>query len=182
MEPEGPLALKPSREGRRTSGDSHQGHVVLRRLAVTTIVSAAAASAAFAQNPASESRAPVAPAVRQPLPHDSLTLARTYVTWLWSNQIDSIAAHGQPEYRTAAWKTDMVNQLGQIVSQVGVEDSVIEEKWVRRNGNRQYWRTSHFSEFSGGMLTLRIVMMPDGSMAGMGLNPSTQNPPIDPEP
>lgn len=153
---------------------------MVRRLAVIAFASTAAVSAAFAQNPAPAT--PAAPAVRQQLPADSLALARKYVLWLWSNQIDSIAAHGQPEYSTAAWKADMANQLGQIVSQVGVEDSVIEEKWVRRNGNRQYWRTSHFSEFTGGLLTLRIVMLPNGTMAGMGMNPSTQNPPIDAEP
>ena len=154
---------------------------MVRRLAIIAIASTAAASAALAQNPAPPmAAAPGAP--RQPLPNDSLALARKYTMWLWSNQIDSIAAHGQPEYATAAWKADMANQLGQIVSQIGVEDSVIEEKWVRRNGNRQYWRTSHFTEFSGGLLTLRIVMLPNGTMAGMGMNPSTQNPPIDPEP
>jgi len=29
---------------------------------------------------------------------------------------------------------------------------------------------------------LRLVILPDGTMAGIGLNPQSQTPPIDPEP
>jgi hypothetical protein len=131
-----------------------------------------------AQTPAPA--APATPVVRQKMPDDSVALARKYVAWLWSNQIDSIIAVS--DNPPADYRQRMVDQLASIAARAGTEQSVVEEKWIRRNGNRQYWRTARFSDFTDEPLVLRIVMMPNGKIAGLGFGPLSQVPPVDQEP
>ena len=38
------------------------------------------------------------------------------------------------------------------------------------------------SDFADEPIVLRLVIMPDGKLGGMGINPLSQVPPIDPEP
>lgn len=134
------------------------------------------ATPAVAQTPAAS------PPVRQQLPADSLAIARKYVTWLWTNQIDSLFAHMPPEDATPEARQQFTDQLTQINARAGVEQSVVEEKWTRRNGNRQYFRAARFSDFTDEPLVLRFVILPDGRIGGMGFGPLSRVPPMDPEP
>jgi hypothetical protein len=134
-----------------------------------------------AQTPAPAAATP-APAVRQKLPNDSLEMARKYAGWIWSNQFDSLIAHSVPEGATPEARQRLAEQTPQIAARAGIEQSVVEERWVRRNGNRQYWRVARFTDFTDEPLVLRLVIMPDGKIAGMGFGPLSQVPPIDPEP
>ena len=61
----------------------------------------------------------------------------------------------------------------------GAEERVLEERWVSRLGKRQYWRTSGFSK-SDEPVMVRLVMLPTGELAGIGFNPQSQAPPVDP--
>jgi len=153
---------------------------VYRRIAVTAVLLSAAASPALAQN-AGAQLPPAAAAGTQltRLPADSVAIARRFVGWLWSTQVDSLLAHSPPD--TAMTRDVLTNQISQIVGQIGVEQEVVEERWVRRNGRRQYWRTSRYSDFAQEPIVLRLVILPDGRMAGMGLNPLSQVPPTEPE-
>ena len=76
----------------------------------------------------------------------------------------------------------ITDQFAQIAAQIGNEVQVVEERWVRRNGNRQYWRVARFSDFADEPVVLRIVISPSGEMTGVGFNPLSQVPPIDAEP
>ena len=150
-----------------------------RRIAVTAVLLSAAASPALAQN-AGAQLPPAAAAGTQltRLPADSVAIARRFVGWLWSTQVDSLLAHSPPD--TAMTRDVLTNQISQIVGQIGVEQEVVEERWVRRNGKRQYWRKAVYSIAPEPVL-LRLVILPDGSLGGIGLGLASQPPPIDPE-
>jgi hypothetical protein len=119
---------------------------------------------------------------RPPLPNDSLAIARRYAAWTWSSQVDSLLAHSPAAERTADNRQQMVDDIAQMKARAGNEMTLVEERWVRRNGNRQYWRVAMFSDFIDEPVVLRIVIAPNGEMIGMGLNPLSRVPPIDPEP
>jgi hypothetical protein len=153
---------------------------VYQRFAVTALFAVAAAAPAVAQTP--NDPIPAAAAAGQAmtkLPNDSMAIARRYVSWLWSNQADSLLAHSPRD--TSVTREQISNQLAQISAQIGTEQEVVEEKWVRRNGRRQYWRTARFSDFTQEPVVLRLVILPDGRMAGMGLNPLSAVPPTEPD-
>ena len=151
-----------------------------QRLAVAVTLAVAAAAPAVAQTPSDP--IPPAAAAGQPLtrlPNDSVAVARRIVGWLWANQVDSLMAHSPTD--TTVTRQQISDQLAQITAQIGVEQEVVEEKWIRRNGRRQYWRTARFSDFAQEPVVLRLVILPDGRLAGMGLNPLSAVPPVEPE-
>ena len=123
-----------------------------------------------------------APAVRVPLPNDSLAIARRFVEWLWTSQVDSLLAHSPASERTPENRQQMLDGIAQMQARAGNETALVEERWVRRNGMRQYWRVARFSDFTDEPVVLRLVIAPNGEMLGMGFNPLSRVPPIDPEP
>lgn len=76
----------------------------------------------------------------------------------------------------------MADFLAQASARAGTEASLVEERWVRRNGDRQYWRISRFTDFTDEPVVLRIIILPTGEWGGMGFNPLSRVPPVDPEP
>jgi len=132
------------------------------------------------------SSAPVAPAVataRTPLPADSVAIAHKYATWFATAQSDSIFTHLPASAQASVGSAAAIaEQFGQVTSQLGNEAQLVEERWVRRNGNRQYWRIARYTDYAEEPFVLRIVILPDGSLGGIGLNPLSQAPAVDPEP
>lgn len=119
--------------------------------------------------------------VRAPLPNDSLAIARKYATWFATSQADSIFQHLPASAQASVGSASaMSDQFGQVTAQIGNETQLVEERWVRRNGNRQYWRISRYSDYAEEPFVLRIVIMPDGSLGGIGMNPLSQAPAVDP--
>lgn len=144
---------------------------------MAVILSAFAAPLA-AQTPAP---APATPAAApQQLPADSLERARKWVNWIWSSQIDSLISVQPPEANTPETRQRMTDDIARMASRAGTEVSVVEERWIRRNGIRQYWRVSRFSDFTDEPVVLRLAMSPTGQMVGVGFNPLSRVPPIDP--
>lgn len=124
-----------------------------------------------------------APAIRAPLPADSVALARKYATWFATSQADSIFNHLPASTQaTVGSAAAIADQFGQVTSQLGNEAQLVEERWVRRNGNRQYWRIARYTDYAQEPFVLRIVILPDGALGGIGLNPLSQAPAVDPEP
>lgn len=125
--------------------------------------------------------APHAAAAQDTTPVDSLALARQYTAWLYAGEADSLVAHSTPEalesFSTIDRWTSYTEMIG---SRAGEEVSVIEESWKLRNGDCQYWRVATFSGMDEPFL-LRWVLTPDGRIAGVGLGPETQAPPVDRE-
>jgi len=111
---------------------------------------------------------------------DSLALARQYTVWFYTNQVDSLIAHYSADTRRdTTLRRDIAAQMEQLALRAGTETGVVEEKFVKRNGRTQYWRTAKFTDFAEPIL-LRWVINPDGTIGGMGLGPKSQAPPIDP--
>jgi hypothetical protein len=116
-----------------------------------------------------------------PLPADSMELARAFTRWFYTAQTDSLIAHTAPGGRSAdQTKADILGNLAQLTSRAGHELWVVEEKFITRNGRRQYWRTAKFSDFDEPIL-VRFVMDEQGRITGFGLSPKSQAPPIDPQ-
>lgn len=123
-------------------------------------------------------QAPASPAPQKP---DSLALARQYTVWFYTGQVDSLIAHHPAgAQRDTTLRQALMARMEQVAVRAGTEMSVIEEKFVKRNGATQYWRTAKFSDM-GEPFLLRWVMLPDGKIGGLGLGPLSQAPPIDPQ-
>ena len=120
--------------------------MIKQLLSAVLLASAAAPLLGQTPQPAIAAVATSAP-VHAKLPDDSLAIGRKYATWFWTSQIDSIAAH-TAEPVSAQQRQQMTDQIAQFIARAGTEQSVVEERWIRRNGNRQYWRIARFSDGS----------------------------------
>jgi len=115
------------------------------------------------------------------LDYDSLAFGRQLTQWFLYAEIDSLSAHSDPSFAQnvggapAFW----ADQVAQFAVQFGQEDALIEERWVQRLGNRQYWRFMRLSE-SGEPIALRWVLLPGKKTFGFGINPVSALPPVDP--
>jgi len=107
-------------------------------------------------------------------------LGRAYTTWLYAAQFDSLFAHMSDEMQTDMGGPDeMAAQWNQFSARIGEETKVLDEMVVMRNGVPQYWRTSEYS-MAPEPVMLRWVIV-DGEIRGIGINPASQAPPIDPD-
>jgi hypothetical protein len=113
-------------------------------------------------------------------PVDSLALARQYTQWLYAGQVDSLLAHYPAGSRDSTARRAIQQDIDRLATRAGKEVQVIEEKFVRRNGRPQYWRTAQFSDLSD-LILLRWVINSNGEITGFGLGLASQAPPIDPE-
>jgi hypothetical protein len=160
----------------------------LARTAVRTLVGALAVAllsgAAQAQKPPWPIPQPTPAAAAQQgasapsWTQDSLGVARQLTLWFYAGVADSLVARydnsGSPPTKDA-----ILNQLAQLTTRAGVEEKVLEEKFVKRNGKTQYWRTAKFTQMEEPVL-VRWAFSPKGELIGAGLGPKSQAPPIDP--
>lgn len=110
---------------------------------------------------------------------DSLALARQATIWFYTAQFDSLIAHHDAASRAdSTLPSKYARQLGFLTERAGTEVIVLDEKFVRRNGQPQYWRTARFTDFAEPLLIRWVIV--DGEIAGMGMGPASQAPPIDP--
>ena len=111
---------------------------------------------------------------------DSLERARKFTAWLYTNQTDSLFAYmdsaSQHDLKVPKAYEETVAELAMLA---GVEEQLIGERWVTRNGKRQYWRTAKFSGIGEPFLVRWVIVAP-GIIGGLGLGPASQAPPIDP--
>lgn len=152
------------------------------RLLIVTLAAALLPAAVDAQAPVVSKDAPPTPARPAQLPADSMQLGRRYTQWLYTGQVDSLVAHHAAEARadTAKLAASLRGSLADLAARAGTETAVIEERFVTRNGRRQYWRTARFSNFAEPIM-IRWVILPTGELIGLGMNPASQAPPIDPQ-
>ena len=113
------------------------------------------------------------------LPDDSLARGRRYATWFLTSQIDSLTANMSPGTLTALGGRDGLTQrMAEIAARAGQVTGVVEERFVWRNGQRQYWRVVNTTGVSE-PVAIRIVISSKGEMIGFGANPLSSVPPID---
>jgi hypothetical protein len=146
--------------------------------ALAFITTAASAQSGSAPSATSATARP-APAA---LPADSFDLARKYTKWFYEQQVDSLVAHHPAEARKdPALATQLLNSYRGLTEHAGKELWVTDERFITRNGQRQYWRTATFTAFDEPVL-VRWVMNSKGEITGLGLGPKSDAPPIDPAP
>jgi len=156
------------------------------RAAVLTAAVLTAPVVLFAQTPASSATASTtatasadAPPVVHPRVGNEIELGRKYTQWFYAAQFDSLWAHmGEDTRKELGQASAMGEWLDQMSSRAGEETKVLEEKVVMRNGSPQYWRTAEFSMMAEPVM-LRWVIV-NGEINGVGMNPASQAPPIDP--
>ena len=115
----------------------------------------------------------------QTMPEDSLAHARKLTEWFFTAQHDSVLSHfatGDAPMTTA----ELQDRLEELTSRAGLESEVLEEKFVKRNGMTQYWRTGKYTIYEEPIL-FRWAFNKQGQIAGMGVGPASQAPPIDPD-
>src|SRR6185295_19461931 len=99
---------------------------MFRRLLVATLAVAFAGSTAAGQSPAA--------------PKDSLAFARKLSEWFFTAQKDSLWAHSSADVQKMLEKPEAyVAALNDLSGRAGSEEKVVEEKFVKRKGNTQYW-------------------------------------------
>jgi hypothetical protein len=115
------------------------------------------------------------------MPADSLAHARKLTEWFFTARHDSVLPHfavddGDQQVTTA----ELQERLEGLTARAGLETEVVEEKFVKRNGNTQYWRTSKYTIFEEPVL-FRWAFNKQGQIIGMGVGPASDAPPIDPD-
>lgn len=128
--------------------------------------------------------AQAAPAKVPPPPkldYDSLAFGRQLTQWFLYAEIDSLWAHSDTSLKNAFGgnKEVWADNIAQFAMQLGQESALVEERWVQRLGNRQYWRMMKLTE-QGEPIALRWVLRPGKLTSGYGINPISQLPPVDP--
>jgi len=151
------------------------------RLSILAPIAVSALIASASRLPAQSAGSGAAKAGATRLPADSLERARRYSNWVFIARKDSLfASLDSTVMAQLGGSADIFDELtADIAIRAGVEDHVIEERWVNRLGRRQYWRTSKFTIASEPFM-LRIVMLPNGRIAGIGFNALSAAPPTDP--
>jgi len=134
--------------------------------------------------PASASTSATATAESAPTVHrrvgNEMELGRQFTALLYTAQFDSLFAHMSEEMRTDMGSPDdMAAQWDQFSARIGEETKVVDEMVVMRNGSPQYWRTADFSMAPEPVMIRWVIV--DGQIRGIGINPASQAPPIDPD-
>jgi hypothetical protein len=133
--------------------------------------------------PSSGQATPPAPATRakpRQLAPDSLERARKFTAWLYTNQTDSLFAYMDSASRQELKVPKALEEtVANLAMRAGTEEQLLGERWVTRNGRRQYWRTAKFSGVAEPFL-VRWVLDAPGTIGGIGLGLASQAPPIDP--
>ena len=156
-----------------------------RTVRATALLSLLWAAQATAQTPAATpapAAAPApAPAPPPKLDYDSVAFGRQVNTWFLTGDVDSLWAHTDSALKVAMKsKDEWMNMYMQFTSRAGTEASLVEERWVKRNNVRQYWRIFRATEFTDDAVALRWALRPGKTIVGLGMNPLSQVPPVDP--
>ena len=123
-----------------------------------------------------------APAAAQDgMPADSLAYARQITAWFFAGEVDSLVAHSDSGGQGIDAEANWQQRLEQFTGRAGEELEVVEEKFAKRNGNTQYWRTSKYSKFTTEPILLRWAFNKKGELIGAGVGPLSQAPPVDPD-
>jgi hypothetical protein len=132
---------------------------------------------AIAQNPTASPATARKPAQ---LPADSMDLARRYIGWLLESRSDSLFAHLDSLSKKDLGSPAALDKMAlEVAAQVGTHERSLEERWVTRNGRRQFWHTGKFSLMEEPVMA-RVVILPTGEIAGFGFNLAANPPPVDP--
>lgn len=113
------------------------------------------------------------------LPADSMELGETYMDYVLDYDASAMWEVLTEDARQRLGSVgELRDQMGQIFRRIGSQERVLDQRYWMRDGKPQYWHTAEFSEM-GEPMVFRFVIEPDGKISGLGLNPQSQNPPVD---
>jgi len=144
----------------------------LSGLAALLIVGAAAPLAAQEEAPAAAVEGPH-------LPADSMQLGAKYMEYILDYEAEDLYEALTDDMKESLGSAaDIFDRMGSLFEQVGSQERVVSQRYWMRNGKPQYWHTAEFSNLDEPMV-FRFVIEPDGRISGIGINPESQNPPVD---
>jgi len=125
--------------------------------------------------------ASVRPIVAQtPATIDSLALGRKWTAWLYADQLDSLVAAYPSSAQSPSLRASLVQDREELLRRAGTEVKLIDERFIKRNGQTQYWRTAQFSNPSvGEPVMVRWAVNAVWQIIGLGINPASAAPPVD---
>lgn len=137
-------------------------------------------TASSATTPAAATATATPSPVVHPRVGNEIELGRKYTQWLYTGQFDSLFAHMSEDARKEMESPSaMAAKFDEFTAEVGEETKMMGEIVVMRKGNPQYWRTAEFSMAPEPVMIRWVIV--NGEIWGIGINPASQAPPIDPE-
>lgn len=113
------------------------------------------------------------------LPSDSLTRARAYTRWFVNGETDSLWAVVVPGGSGPLSTRDaLAGAQADFGARAGEVGKVLEERFVWRQGMRQFWTTMNASS-APEPVVVRWVLRPDGRIQGIGLSLASSVPATD---
>jgi len=113
------------------------------------------------------------------LPADSMELGAKYIDMIVNYDAgdfyENLTAEAQENLGTVG---DIMDRMASMFEQIGEQDEVISQRYWMRNEKPQYWHTAKFTMMDE-PIVFRLVIEPDGKISGIGINPESQNPPVD---
>jgi hypothetical protein len=109
-----------------------------------------------------------------------VAIARRASTWFMAGQVDSLLTLMPRAHERGANSARQMS--AQFRSNAGAEASLMGERWVWRNAQRQYWRTMTVTGDAPEPIVLRFVIGSDGMVEGVGLSLLSMVPAIDSAP
>jgi hypothetical protein len=152
---------------------------IIRTLGLAGLLVVGSASLLAAQNTDGADANATDAGPTAPMPADSMAIGEKYVDWLIDYRADSLWTHLSDDVKERLGSVgDMRDQMGQIFRQIGNQGHVASQRYWMRNGEHQFWHTADFSNIDEPVV-IRFVIEPDGTITGLGINPQSQNPPVD---
>lgn len=113
------------------------------------------------------------------LPSDSLERGRAATRWLLNGAVDSLWSVVVPAQRGIFASRESLSQaMLTFAAQAGAVSGKVEERFVWRGGQRQYWQVVNASS-APEPIQIRWVMLPDGRIGGLGINAVSASPAVD---
>jgi hypothetical protein len=155
-----------------------------RTLATAALLGLAAFAPAAAQSPLPSPKPTPAAAeaagqvTANPM-RDSLAHSRRLTAWFFGGHVDSVRLFIPVQDLPRLTAAELQKEVMAMTARAGTEVEVIEEKFAKRNGNTQYWRTSRWTMAPEPVL-FRWAFNQSGQIIGIGFGLASQAPPIDP--
>ncbi len=115
------------------------------------------------------------PAAAQPAPatrDDSLALGRTYVRWIYENQVDSLWIRLDERLRgMIGTKESLAKDNDELTISFGAETEVVEETVAASEGNLVYTREVKFESRPEESMVWRFTIAPDGMIKDAKFRP-----------
>lgn len=108
---------------------------------------------------------------------DSLALGRTYVRWIYENQVDSLWTRLDERLRgMIGTKESLSKDNDELTISFGVETAVVEETASASEGNLVYTREVKFESRPEESMVWRFTIAPDGMIKDAKFRPKGQMP------